>query len=376
MTDDLRQEIADALGTDTDPLAQYDAELQTRLGDDKAFDLFLEDRVYGNGKKPKTVRSYERVVEQWKAYMERHDRHPACPNKDHIKGFADYCMTERDNSAVTVKDKLWRFGKIYQFWQNESVLPHPTDYDPVDAAREELNLSTATPNTPPEIPLRKLRRIIQDDVTHIRDRAIIVSQLKLGLRASEVCNIELRDVHIDNSELRDHYPEMGTHDRLDGREDAIYVPPSDDNDVGLPGRAGNKSNRPRVLPLDGEMRRVLLDYLLIRPDVDGRPWLFLSDTNLTHLSDDKTINRIWKKYFHPEYKFDDDDQHRSVTSHFGRHYFTSHWRVREDAPEELVKYMRGDNPAGSHSGAIKKYIHVYYSDVESLYRDGIFRLNV
>lgn len=374
MTNDRRQEIADALGTDTDPLAKHDATMKN-VDADEPFNLFLEDRVYGNGRKQKTVQGYERVVDQWKMYMERYDRHLACPSKDHIKGFVDYCMTERGNSGVTVKSKLWRFGKIYDYWKNEALWPHPSNYDPVEAARDEMNLRSETPNDPPEIPLSELRRIIQDDVTHIRDRAIIVTQLKLGLRASEVCNIELRDVHINNSELRDHHPEMGTHDRLDGREDAIYVPPSDDNDVGLPGRAGNKSNRPRVLPLDAEMRRVLLDYLLIRPDVDGRPWLFLSDANLTHLSDDKTVNRIWKKYFHPEYKFD-DDRHRSVTSHFGRHYFTSHWRVRKDAPEELVKYMRGGNPAGSHSGAIKKYIHVYYSDVESLYRDDIFRLNV
>lgn len=375
MTDDRKQKIADTLGTDTDPLAKHEAALK-KIDDDEPFELFLEERIRNSGKKSKTVRDYTVIIDQWKSYMQRHERHPACPNKDHIKGFVEYCVNERGNEPGTAKSKLWRLGKVYDYWKNEALWPHPSNYDPIQATLSEMDLSDGTPNDPPEISLPELRQFIQDNITHIRDRAIIVSQLKLGLRASEICNIELRDVHIDNSELRDHYPEMGTHDRLDGRYNAIYVPPSDDNDFGLPGRAGNKSDRPRILPLDDEMRRVLLDYLLIRPDVDGRPWLFLSKTNLTHLSDNKTVNRIWKRYFHPEYKFDETDRHRSVTSHFGRHYFTSHWRVRKDAPEELVKYMRGDNPAGSTSGAIKKYIHVYYSDVESLYRDNIFRLNV
>lgn len=330
-----RQEVAKALGTDTDPLAKHEQTLEN-IGEGKPFEMFLDDRIRENGKKPKTVKSYERVIQQYREYMNRQDRHPACPSKDHIKGFAlNYCRDERGNSAGVVKEKLWQLGKVYNYWKNDSMWPHPLNYDPIASAREEMDLSGSTPKDPPELPLSDLRRFVQEEITNIRDRAIIVSQLKLGLRASEVCNIELRDLHINKADLLDHYPEMGTHSRLNSRENAIYIPPRDGNDLGVSGRPGNKSNRPRILPLDSEMQRVLLDYLLIRPDVNGRPWLFLSKTNLTQLRDDKTVNRIWKEYFRPEYG--PTETNRGITSHFGRHYFTSHWRVREDAPEELVK---------------------------------------
>jgi integrase/recombinase XerD len=116
--------------------------------------------------------------------------------------------------------------------------------------------------------MTELQDVIQNDVRHIRDRALIITGFKTLLRASEVCNIKISEVHIANSELQDHYPEMGTHPALDGRPNALYVPHDWER---------NKRDRPTIIPLDDELRRVLLQYLLVRPD-NGEPWLFLSKT--------------------------------------------------------------------------------------------------
>ena len=204
------------------------------------------------------------------------------------------------------------------------------------------------------------------DVTHVRDRALIAMQLKLGLRATEIANIKLSELDITDHEVQRHYTDMGTASQVARFEDAVFIP-SD--------RPGNKSERPRMLPIDDEMRRVLTNYLLVRPDAD-EPWMFLSRTNHTRI-DDETVNLAWKRAFHPEYA--ETPHHRAVTSHYGRHRFTTYWRVEQDMNRELIKYMRGDTSAGGptdRAGGIDNYIHSYYEDIEPLYRERIYKLGV
>jgi integrase/recombinase XerD len=120
---------------------------------------------------------------------------------------------------------------------------------------------------------------------------------------------------------------------------------------------------------------VLLRYLLIRPDND-EAWVFLSQSRHEQLRK-QDINTAWKDAFHPEYA--ETEHHRAVTSHYGRHYFTTFWRVEKDLNRELIKYMRGDT-AGSISikerGPIDEYIHTYYEDIADLYRENIYKLNI
>jgi integrase/recombinase XerD len=216
------------------------------------------------------------------------------------------------------------------------------------------------------VTLDELQDVVSD-ITHIRDLAIVALQLKLGLRATEVCNIKLSELHIQNSDVLDHYGGMGTARGLQGRKNALYIPHD---------RDGNKSRRPRLLPFDDELRSVLVRYLLIRPD-NGEPWLFLSKNARQQLRK-KAVNKdVWKANFHPEYAETDD--HRAITSHFGRHYFTTFWRVEKDMNREKIKYMRGDTAGSatlSDMGAIDEYIHTYFEDIEEVYREQIFKLNV
>jgi integrase/recombinase XerD len=356
-----RAELAAAFGRDLDPLAEFAPTFETT--DIDPFALFTAEVLDGRNITSDTRAHYQREFRQWREHMAREGRHPACPNEGHVKTFARYERDEKGNHPRTVKKKLRRLKSVYEHWQNDPGFPHPTDYNPFALALEKLDFDGPKPKEPPRIPINELSNII-DGVTNARTRALIVTQLKLGLRCGEVSNIELRDVNLQNAELQKHYPELGANPRLGDRENAIYIPPRNERD-------GNKSQRPRVLPLDDEMRRVLLRYLLIRPDA-GTPWLFLSETNHDQLLQ-HGINSAWKDAFHPEYA--GTDEHRKITSHYGRHRFTSYWRVEQDAPRELVKYMRGD-VAGGHNEGIDHYIHTYYEDIEPLYRDQIFKLGV
>ncbi|MFC6942415.1 tyrosine-type recombinase/integrase [Salinirubellus sp. GCM10025818] len=306
--------------------------------------------------------------------MDSIGRHPACPNEHHVKDFARFYRDQRGNRPDTVKKKILRLNKAYEYWQNDPVFPHPHDYNPFNLARTKLSLDAPQVDDPPRIPIGELGGIVQD-ITHIRDRSVVVAQLKLGLRAGELCNIQFQDIHIENTELDRFYPELGNHWMLKGRKNAIFIPPAPNNDLPTEGRKGNKSRRPRVLPLDDELRRVLLRWLLIRPDT-GDPWLFLSKNHHDRL-ETQGVNHIWKAAFHPEYA--ESQRHRGVTSHFGRHRFSTYWRVEQDLNRELVKYMRGDvtrSTALDDRSAIDDYIHSYYDDIKRPYRERIYRFNI
>ncbi|PSP64647.1 hypothetical protein BRC79_09855 [Halobacteriales archaeon QH_8_67_27] len=169
-------------------------------------------------------------------------------------------------------------------------------------AKKKLSLSTKRVKESPRIPVEELREII-GDVKHIRDRAFIITQLKLGLRASEIANIKISELNITNSEVEKYYPDMGSSPHVARFDNAVYIPHD---------RQGNKSKCPRVLPVDEELRRLWMNYLLVRPDND-EPWLFPSRTSHSQV-DDEAINNAWKRHFHPEYE--ETQQHRAVTSHY------------------------------------------------------------
>lgn len=368
--EDQHAEIAGAFGLDRDRLAEFDAKFKQLPVD--PFEITMEKVVEPNTSHPKTRNAYRRAFQHWKEFMSETGRHPACPNEHHVRMFINHLQTERDNGSKTIRGKLYKINRAYEFWQNDAGFPHPTDYNPFKLVQEQVVLEKDVEKEPPRIPREEICERVQR-ITNIRDRAILVLQLKLGLRATEVCNIKISEVNIYNSAIKDHYSEMGTAPAVKNREDTIYIPPCLDSDFPAPGRQGNKSKRPRVLPLDDETRKVIRQWLLIRPDAD-RPWLFLSKTNHSRLADDD-INGPWHEAFRPDY--DETPMHDSVTSHFGRHYFTSWFKIHKDWNREMVEYMRGD-VAGGKDGiqGLDHYLHTYYEDIADAYIDEIFKLGI
>lgn len=366
-TSERHAEIADAFGRDIDPLEAFDEKFSDHVTFDP-FDLYIEEEIQSKDYTDGYVNNLTRVIEQWRDFMEATGRHPACPSTDHIKEFALYYRDDVGNTPGVVDNKLTVLSRVYQYFQNEPAFPHPTDFNPFESAKNKIDLSATDPKEPHPIPVEELREVV-GDLTHIRDRALVVTPLKLGVRAGELCNIKISEIHIENSELQTHYPELGTHDALDGRPNAVYIPHD---------RDGNKSQRPRVLPLDEELRRVLLQYLLCRPDT-GEPWLFLSKKQAVKF-DRRNVYDLWTKHFQNRHGYEENDRYRGVSPHYGRHFFSTWWRVEKDAPRPLVKYMRGDLQSGgdlrNSREAIDSYIHPYYEDIEPLYRSEIFKLRV
>ena len=75
-----------------------------------------------------------------------------------------------------------------------------------------------------------------------------------------------------------------------------------------------------------------------------------------------SLRHVWTKHWHPEFEFNEDDDYRSISPHYARHWFTTWFRVHVNMPELWVQYLRGDRTGteiGTGRQAIHRYIHIY-----------------
>lgn len=358
-----RQKFAEAFDREVDPLGKYSDTFE-QLPD--PFEYYIERVVTNRDQitKAGTIEDYERTYRQFRSYMETTDRHPACPTIQQVKNFISWRRDVHNNAPSTIEIKFGRINSAYQYWQLESVFPHPPDYNPFKIAMEETSLGEDNSKSFPELTLSEVQEKF-GAISNIRHRAIVGIQLKCGLRAGEVFNLKLEDIHLDHSDLQSCYPRLGTHEALGEYKNVIYISPS---------REGNKSSVPRLVPIDEELFWLLLTHLLLRPQV-GRPWVFLSERAFDQMNH-TAINRPWKEAFHPAYA--ETDSTRAITSHFGRHWFSSHFRLEAEFTREHVQYMRGDRiePEEEFAEAIDDYLHPHYEHIEAAYRRDVFKLGV
>lgn len=152
-------------------------------------------------------------------------------------------------------------------------------------------------------------------------------------------------------------------------ENAIYIPSSSERDR-------NKSKNPRVLPSGDELRRLLTEYLLVRPDNSNRHLLLSKETH-SKMHRNGIID-VWEEALLEKYLVETEERY-AKKSHYGRHFFTTFWTTTHglDRHSPQFLYMRGDEQSDEDGGrrAVDDYINPHYGDIESLYREHIFNLN-
>ncbi len=349
--------VAKTFDRETDPLKQYEIKFSEVNVD--IFEAYVERVLFPKDPSDSTLKNYRQSFDQWEDFMATEGRHPACPNKEHIKQFTEYLLNTRKNENSTIQQKINNLARVYVWWQDHNAFPHPADYNPFSLAKREIDLSKNTDEKQyPRLTESDLSRIICN-CTNVRERLFLIWLLKLGMRVGEFLNIQLRDISINHSSLKNSYPSLGTRTEISNYENCIYIPSKYTRD-------GNKSCRPRILPLDDELRLILIKYLMTRPQVD-EPWLILSQRTNEKITRGDPINSVWKNHFK---EINQAEDYRDITTHYGRHYFTRYWKIREDISRELVQYMRGDKLGDVKSDdSIDDYLAAYYEDIKSVYID-------
>lgn len=319
--------------------------------DTKTTDLiseFVEDmRAYG--KSESTLYEYERILRDFDKYLNKH--HSDATRKDCMQYISSLRESELSQSTIAVyASYLHRF---YSYLVKAEEYPHNTN--PMGLVVEEMSESINKNPRRRELSVEDVRGFLKT-VNHPRDRCMILTLFKTGMRAGEIANLDLKHVSLDPD----------TNDEFGLGKDALVNPMSIlvSSDI-----EGNKRVRDTLIPIDPELRQELLRWLRVRPKRNDPFFVSLSPASNGRLSPE-AISSMMRKYTR-EYGWwsENADLRQNVTPHYCRHFFTTYMRDKS-GDDAFVKYLRGD----VGGDVIDTYTHQWGDKVREKYLENIYSL--
>ena len=333
---------------------------------DDTISYFVDDMTF-HGRTERTRAAYERVLREFETFLRNHGTDLA--NADQRA-----CMTwvhslrgsHADSTVATYAAYVHRF---YAYMTQIGAF----DSNPMALVTEEMDESIETDPTRREISIDEMRSFF-DRIRHPLERALIGTLLKTGVRVGECCNLDLRDVYINDSEVQEAYGVVHR-GALDGRPDSIYVSSTPKRGVEYNGEtrtASNKRKRDTIVPIDTELKCFLKAWLTVRPDTTGpaQP-LFCSTSEWGRRVTPSMIrNTVTERASERGWHRAGAGAEENVTPHYFRHFFTTHLRDRT-GDRGIVKYLRGDVA----TDVIDTYTHNWGDRVRDVYEANIYRIS-
>jgi integrase/recombinase XerC len=334
---------------------------------------FLEDQEF-HGKSERTLAYYRRVLRDFESFLRDSDRNPAAPTASPGAAGRRECMAWvhalRDrvgpSTVATYASYLHRF---YAYMNQIDAF----DENPMALVMEELDEGIETDPTRRDLSIAQMRSLVAA-IDHPLDRALVTTLLKTGMRVGELCNLDLRDCHLDHEAASAFDAEPRA--QLDGRPDSLYVGPEPAYGEVTNGErrtASNKRQRATVIPVDEGLKRALVRYLAIRPTpTSSADPLFVNTREQWGQRVDPTDVRYVVEGYAREFGWyrTGGGAEENVTPHYFRHFFTTHLR---DATGDrgVVKYLRGD----AADDVIDTYTHNWGDRVREVYEANIYSLS-
>jgi len=329
---------------------------------------FLEDITY-HGKTRRTRDAYERVLRRCERFLrERRGTHLREAGQRDCMAWVH--SLRGDHAPSTVATYASYLHRFYAYMTQVGAF----DSNPMALVMEEMDESIDTDPARRDIDVPTMRSFV-GGIGHPLDRALVVTFLKTGIRVGELCNLDLRDLHLDDEDVNEAY-DVPPRAHLDGRPDSIFVPSDPSRGSTYNGEersASNKRKRDTVIPVDEELRTTLRRWLAVRPDTrsPAEP-LFLSTRDrwgervtprmIRSAVTDHAERRGWHR--------SGGEAAENVTPHYFRHFFTTHLRDRT-GDRGIVKYLRGDVA----SDVIDTYTHDWGDRVRTVYESNIYSLH-
>ncbi|GAB7017525.1 tyrosine-type recombinase/integrase [Halostagnicola bangensis] len=330
-------------------------------------EYFLDDQRY-HGKSERTLEAYERVLREFESYIGSEFADVDSPGDAERRECMAWIHSLRGRrKPSTIATYASYLNRFYDYMSRVGTF----EDNPMALVMEEMSESIDTNPTRRDISISEMRSFV-DSIGHPLERAVVVTLLKTGMRVGECCNLDVRDLDMDVSALEyDLDPRV----QLERRPNSLFVsaePSRGATTNGAERTASNKRERDTIIPVDEEFRRVLLEWLAIRPDgrspaeplfLDtGDSWgARLTPADIRYIVEKHARERGWYRT--------GGGATENVTPHYFRHFFTTHLRDRT-GDRGVVKYLRGDVA----SDVIDTYTHNWGDQVRTVYEQNIYSL--
>ncbi|WP_226021369.1 tyrosine-type recombinase/integrase [Halomicrobium salinisoli] len=327
---------------------------------------FLEDVTY-HGKTERTREYYERVLRDFEAFLTEGARPVPLESASHRDCMAYVHELRGEKSESTVATYASYLHRFYAYMTEVGAF----DANPMTLVMEEMDETIDTDPTRREISVEEMRAFVAS-IGHPLERAVVVTLLKTGMRVGELCNLDCRDLNVDDADIG---PQTAVRGQIEGRPNSLFVSSAPTRGAVVNGEertASNKRKRDTTIPVDGELSAVVREWLAIRPDArsEAEP-LFTSTSGewgkrltpdmVHHLVERHARERGWYR--------DGGGAAENVTPHYFRHFFTTHLRDRT-GDRGIVKYLRGDVA----QDIIDTYTHDWGDRVREVYERNVYTL--
>lgn len=347
---------------------------ETPNPDDPA-EYYLEEMRLDN-KALKTIHHFENAVQWFEEYISNSDSVSSFEEitpRD-VKRIKTYIENNSNKSEKTIKEILERVKRMYSFYSDRGTY----EANPVEIALDDINWKITNNPSRRSISITEMKKAV-NEISHPQYLLIIVLFLKTGMRVGEMVNLDLRDVHIDHP-LSDRLLPEPRGEIID-KPDTLYIPAEiDAGDVynGEMRTASNKRKRATKIPIDDELKRVLVWWLMARGNnsstnaliirTEGRKLGGRHKTNsLRNIVTNWAEDLGWYKT--------GDGAESNVTPHYFRHFFTTKMRHRltdsdidGNDPRLFVKGIRGDKGRD----VVETYTHEWGNYVRETYYETMY----
>lgn len=327
----------------------------------------------------KTWRQNGTALRHFRDFLDDRDLSPGEVDDDTAGELVNWIKAKDTVNDGTAKQYLDQISHMYDFAirRRRSEAFENIDYNPIAVVIEDESFEEDGTNERRDISHKAMRQAVRS-IGNPQLLCIILLLLKTGIRAGELVNIDMRDIHLDHRWAREHFPNC--REKLENRPDTLYIAPRSEMKVGnvVNGeerKDPNKRKRGTYIPIDKELKAVILLWLAIRPPSrsPANPFLTLTTGGSTTISGDRLrTSYVWDKVTdwaaEQGWWSSDATLETNVSPHYFRHYFrTIFGKLAGD--ELLVKYLRGDK-----DGAMDEYMHYWGDNVREPYLESIYKL--
>ncbi|MFB6163520.1 MAG: tyrosine-type recombinase/integrase [Halococcoides sp.] len=325
---------------------------------------FLDD-LEVQGRSDRTIDAYRRVLADFEAFLLRRydESNPGTATYRDCLRWVDSIRSDHAESTVATYASY-----LHRFYEYMASVGEFQD-NPMSMVVEEMSESIDSDPTRRDLALSDVRAFV-DQIDHPLEGAVVVTLLKTGIRAGELCNLDQRDLVLD-SDPRSIEPRG----QLDSRGAALFVASVPTRGATYRGEQrleSNKRQRDTVIPVDDELESAIRRWLAIRPDPQGpaRPLFTRTSASWGQRLRIETVHRIVTDHAATMGWYREGaSAGENVTPHYFRHFFTTHLRDRT-GERGIVQYLRGDVA----QDVLDTYTHNWGQRVREVYLDAIYSL--